>query len=117
MFSKSSSSTMFYQGGYQSKLGCNTHEGWKLFLVKDNFFLEIDLFLVPTISCLYVSSRNGNPLQCSCLENPRDGGVWWAAVYGVAQSRIRLKQLSSSSSSYNFKRKSYNNGCRSHQVS
>ena len=38
-------------------------------------------------------------LQCSCLENPRDGGVWWAAVYGVAQSRTRLKQLSSSSSS------------------
>ena len=41
---------------------------------------------------------NGNPPQCSCLENPRDGGVWWAAVYGVAQSRTRLKQLSSSSS-------------------
>ena len=42
---------------------------------------------------------NGNPLQCSCLENPRNGGAWWAAVYGVAQSRTRLKQLSSSSSS------------------
>ena len=42
---------------------------------------------------------NGNPLPCSCLENPRDGGAWWAAVYGVAQSRTRLKQLSSSSSS------------------
>ena len=41
---------------------------------------------------------NGNPLQYSCLENPRDGGAWWAAVYGVAQSRTRLKQLSSSSS-------------------
>ena len=41
---------------------------------------------------------NGNPLQCSCLENPRDGGAWWAAVYGVAQSQTRLKQLSSSSS-------------------
>ena len=34
---------------------------------------------------------NGTPLQCSCLENPRDGGAWWAAVYGVAQSRTRLK--------------------------
>ena len=34
---------------------------------------------------------NGNPLQCSCLENPRDGGAWWAAVYGVAQSWTRLK--------------------------
>ena len=42
---------------------------------------------------------NGNPLQCSYLENPRDGGAWWAAVYGVAQSRTRLKRLSSSSSS------------------
>ena len=42
---------------------------------------------------------NGNPLQYSCLENPRDRGVWWAAVYGVAPSRTRLKRLSSSSSS------------------
>ena len=39
----------------------------------------------------------GNPLQCSCLETPRDGGAWWAAVYGVAQSWTRLKRLSSSS--------------------
>ena len=42
---------------------------------------------------------NGNPLRCSCLENPRDGGAWWAAVCGVAQSRTRLKRLSGSSSS------------------
>ena len=42
---------------------------------------------------------NGNPLQGSCLENPRDGGAWWAAVYGVAQSQTRLKRPSSSSSS------------------
>ena len=42
---------------------------------------------------------NGNPLQYSCLENPRDGGAWWAAVYGVAQSWTRLTRLSSSSSS------------------
>ena len=41
--------------------------------------------------------RNGTPLQCSCLENPRDGGAWGAAIYGVAQSRTRLKRLSSSS--------------------
>ena len=46
-----------------------------------------------------VCCRVGNPLQCSCLENPRDRGAWWAAVYGVAQSRTRLKRLSSSSSS------------------
>ena len=44
-------------------------------------------------------NRVGKPLQCSCLENPRDGGAWWAAVYGVAQSRTQLKRLSSSSSS------------------
>ena len=42
---------------------------------------------------------NGNPLQCSCLENPRDGGAWWAVISGVTQSRTRLKRLSSSSSS------------------
>ena len=50
-------------------------------------------------SLSYIGEGNGNPLQCSCLENPRDGRAWWAAVYGVAQSRTRLKQLSSSSSS------------------
>ena len=49
-------------------------------------------------SLSYLGEGNGNPLQCSCLENPRDGGAWWAAIYGVAQSRTRLKQLSSSSS-------------------
>ena len=43
---------------------------------------------------------NGKPLQYSSLENPRDGGAWWAAVYGVAQSRTQLKRLSSSSSSF-----------------
>ena len=41
------------------------------------------------LSC--VGDGNGNPLQCSCLENPRDGGAWWAAVYGAAQSRTRLE--------------------------
>ena len=46
-----------------------------------------------------IGEGNGNPLQCSCLENPRDRGAWWAAVYGVAQSWTRLKRLSSSSSS------------------
>ena len=43
-----------------------------------------------------IGEGNGNPLQCSCLENPRDGGAWWASVCGVAQSRTRLKRLSSS---------------------
>ena len=50
-----------------------------------------------SLSC--TGEGNGSPLQCSCLENPRDGGAWWAAVYGVAQSWTRLKRLSSSSSS------------------
>ena len=48
-----------------------------------------------SLSC--TGEENGNPLQCSCLENPRDRGTWWAAVYGVAQSQTRLKRLSSSS--------------------
>ena len=50
-----------------------------------------------SLSC--IGEGNGSPLQCSCLENPRDGGAWWAAISGVAQSRTRLKPLSSSSSS------------------
>ena len=49
-----------------------------------------------SLSC--IGEGNGNPLQCSCLENPRNGGAWWAAVYGVAQSRTGLKWLSSSGS-------------------
>ena len=53
-----------------------------------------------SLSC--TGEGNGNPLQCSCLENPRDGGAWWASVYGVAQSRTQLKRLSSSSSSRHF---------------
>ena len=48
-----------------------------------------------SLSC--IGEGNGNPLQCSCLENPRDGGAWWAAFCGVTQSQTRLKQLSSSS--------------------
>ena len=47
-----------------------------------------------SLSC--IGEGNGNPLQCSYLENPRDGGAWWAAIYGVALSRTRLKRLSSS---------------------
>ena len=48
-----------------------------------------------SFSC--IGEGNGNPLQGSCLENPRDSGAWWAAIYGVTQSQTRLKQLSSSS--------------------
>ena len=49
-----------------------------------------------SLSC--TGEGNGNPLQCSCLENPRDGEAWWAAIYGIAQSQTRLEQLSSSRS-------------------
>ena len=51
-----------------------------------------------SLSC--IGEGNGNPLQCSCLENPRDWGAWWAVVYGVTQSRTWLKWLSSSSRAY-----------------
>ena len=61
-----------------------------------------------SLSC--IGEGNGNPLQCSCLENPRDGGVWWAAIYGVSQSRTRLKRLSSSSSQV------MSNSFRSHEL-
>ena len=49
-----------------------------------------------SLSLSRIGEGNGNPLQCSCLENPRDRGAWWAAVSGVAQSQTRLKRLSSS---------------------
>ena len=55
-------------------------------LVSDTTELLHSLF---SLSC--IGEGNGNPLQCSCLENPRDGEAWWAAIYGVAQSRTRLK--------------------------
>ena len=58
-----------------------------------------------SLSC--IGEGNGTPLQCSCLENPRDGGAWWAAVYGVAQSRPGLTRLSSSSSSGNVTMKGF----------
>ena len=60
-----------------------------------------------SLSC--IGEGNGNPLQCSCLENPRDRGAWWAAVYGVTQSLTRLKRLSSSRSSiYTYRSKNSN---------
>ena len=51
-----------------------------------------------SLSC--IGEGNGNPLQCSCLENPRDGGAWWAAICGVTQSQTPLKWLSSSNNEY-----------------
>ena len=54
-----------------------------------------------------IGEGNGNPLQCSCLENPRDGGAWWAAICGVTQSQTRLKRLSSNSLSKGHSIKKY----------
>ena len=76
--------------GRRSLEGCSPRGG------KESDTTEGLHFYFP-LSC--IGEGNGNPLQCSCLENPRDGGAWWAAVYGVAQSWTRLKRLSSSSSS------------------
>ena len=75
--------------GRRSLVGCSPWGRWELDTTQ---WLHFHFLL----SC--IGEGNGNPLQCSCLENPRDGGAWWAAVYGVAQSRTRLKWLSSSSS-------------------
>ena len=76
--------------GWRSLMGCSPC-GRKESDVTERLHFHVSL------SC--IGGGNGNPLQCSCLENPRDGGALWAAVYGVAQSRTRLKRLSSSSSS------------------
>ena len=59
-----------------------------------------------SLSC--IGEGNGNPLQCSCLENPRDGGAWWVAIYGVTQRKSGLKWLSSSSSIAREKRNIFN---------
>ena len=73
---------------------------WKIPWVEEPGGLQSDtterLHFHFSLSC--IGEGNGNPLQCSCLENPRDGGAWWAAIYGVAQSGTRLKRLSNSSS-------------------
>ena len=66
-----------------------------------------------SLSC--IGEGNGNPLQCSCMQNPRDGGAWWAAVYGVTQSRTWLKRLSSSSSSSSSKVGEHFRGVRWHR--
>ena len=61
--------------------------------------LRVEYDWVSSLSLSCIGEENGNPLQCSCLEDTRDGGAWWAAISGVAQSQTRLKRLSSSSSS------------------
>ena len=74
--------------GWRSLVGCSPWGCWESDMTERLHFHF-------SLSC--IGEGNGNPLQCSCLENPRDRGAWWAAVYGVAQSRTRLKRLSSSS--------------------
>ena len=76
--------------GRRSLVGCSPWGRWELDTTERLHF---------HFSLSHNGEGNGNPLQCSCLENPRDGRAWRAAVYGVAQSRTRLKRLSSSSSS------------------
>ena len=78
--------------GWRSLVGCSP---WGLEESDTTERLHFDF----SLSC--IGEENGNPLQCSCREKPRDGGTWWAAVYGVAQSWTRLKRLSSSSSRHN----------------
>ena len=75
--------------GRRSLVGCSPWGRWRSDTTER---LHFDF----SLSC--TGEGNGNPLQCSCLENPRDGRAWWAAVSGVAQNRTWLKQLSSSSS-------------------
>ena len=76
--------------GRRSLVGCSPWGRWESDMTERLHFHS-------SLSC--IGEGNGNPLQCSCLENPRDGEAWWAAVSGVTQSRTRLKRLSSSSSS------------------
>ena len=73
--------------GWRSLVGCSPWCCWESDMTE-----RLQLYF--TLS--FTGEGNGNPLQCSCLENPRDGGGWWAAVYGVTQSQTRLKWLSSS---------------------
>ena len=74
--------------GWRSLVGCSPWGCWELDTTERLHFHF-------SLSC--IGEENGNPLQCSCLENPRDRGAWWAAIHGVAQSQTRLKRLSSSS--------------------
>ena len=74
--------------GQRSLVGCSPWGRWELDMTERPHFHF-------SLSC--IGQGNGNPLQCSCLENPRDGGTWWAVIYRVTQSQTQLKRLSSSS--------------------
>ena len=74
--------------GWRSLVGCSPWGHWESDMTEQPHF---------HFSLACIGEGNGNPLQCSCLENPGDGASWWTAVYGVAQSQTWLKRLSSSS--------------------
>ena len=69
----------------------------KLFKLHTTFINQCKITKFPLSMMSCIGEGDGNPLQCSCLENPSDGRAWWSAVYGVAQSQTRLERLSSSS--------------------
>ena len=79
--------------GWRSLVGCSP---WG----REELNTTERLYFDFSLSCM--GEENGNPLQCSCLENPRDRGAWWAAVYGVAQSWTQLKRLSGSSNAHHL---------------
>ena len=79
------SSTLAWKVPWMEEPGGLQSMGW---VAKSRTGLR-DFSFTFSLSC--IGEGNGNPLQCSCLENPRDGGAWWAAVYGVTQSRTQLQ--------------------------
>ena len=103
LFSQGFCASLFREGsGNPLQYSClkNQSHGWRSLVgCSPSGSLESDMTeqLHFHFSLSRIGEGNGNPLQCSCLENPRDGGAWWAAIDGVAQSRTRLKRLSSSS--------------------
>ena len=86
---KPKQSNTFSLTSHTYELTCRNTEGKKLLILSSSIYS--------------LGEGNGTPLQCSCLENPMDGEAWWAAIYGVAQSRTRLKRLSSSSNIYSLR--------------
>ena len=78
--------------GWRSLVGCSPWDHWESDMTE---WLHFHF----SLEC--IGEGNGNPLQCSCLENPRGGGAWWAAAYGVAQSRTWLKRRQQQQQSVN----------------
>ena len=86
---------MRWVDGITDSMNINLSKLWKM--VKDREACCVALHGIAELDMTKRLSGNSNPLQCSCLENPRDRGAWWAIIYGVTQSWTRLKRLSSSS--------------------